>query len=115
MKMSKNKFEYMNSKWLSKNKKFKIGENKYIYLYTPKQFLLSVYGVLEGILTIPLQIIIAVIEMVWEILICLPSCVKEMFTRIIRLSPILYIEIVEPVVKQHPKGQFYFDKSNNQH
>lgn len=114
MKLGRRKFEYIKEKHILKYKLFKIKEDKYIYLYSFKTFLLSIYKVIEIIALFPVGIIMTLLDAIWQCILDFPDYIKEFLTRVRDLCPIKYIKIVDDdiVVKSHPKGQYHFDKIN---
>ena len=110
MKLSRSKFEYIEQKWFVKNIRFKISEDKYIFIYSLKQFLHAIYRFGMALLMLPFQIILAVLEIIWEIIECIPICFKDLCGKALGIIPFKYIKVVDDEVKKHTKGQYCFDK-----
>ena len=103
MKIKRSKFEYILEKHTLKNRLFKVKNNKYIYLYSFKTIMLSIYRFIEIIALLPINIILAILNTVWDCIIDFPKYIKEFWTRFKDLCPIKYIEVIDDYIEESIK------------
>lgn len=95
MKISRKKFDYLTNKSNLKFKMFKIKKDRYIYIFSFKTILKNIYNVGEGIVMLPVSIILAIISTLWECMLELPDYMNELWHRVLDLCPIKYIKVVD--------------------
>lgn len=95
MKVSRKRFKYIEEKWNLKYKMFKVKDDRYIYIYSFKTMFKNIYKVGEGIVMLPIQIVLALLSTLWECALELPEYIKEFWRRVLDLCPIIYIKVVD--------------------
>ena len=95
MKLKRSKFEYILEKHNLKHRMFKIENDKYIYLYSFKTFMLSIYRFGEIVVLLPIRLILAILSAIWDCIIDFPNYIKDFWERLKDLCPIGYIKVID--------------------
>lgn len=82
-----------------KHKLYNIGKNKYIEIITFKHWIICLKYLLLTILGIPYGIVLALLELMNDIIEEIPDLIKVLIRDILNVIPLRYIKVVDDTIK----------------
>lgn len=76
-------------------KLIKIGEDKYIYVYSIKTILKSIFKLLIKICELPLGCIVYILSAIWDYTCVVPKYLSTILELLKNISPIEYIKVID--------------------
>lgn len=103
MKISREKFNYLKDNKKLSWRLIELKKDRYLFLFSFKRIFINIYNVVECIFRLPIGLVLAILNAVWECILDLPEYFKELWYRILDLSPIKYIKVVDEELSESIK------------